>query len=408
MAIKNYEDAERFAGPELKQRIDQTVKEFNAELSNEAEAIKNEFGVEPTMMGEAYDMNADGLSYWTGIGFVRAGEQIEDFGIDVRFDLVDAYDYDGLEPGDPEWGVNVSVDVVGYDGEMLGGLTPYNYSDRVWTNDEQELQERLNFLDPSELVSFLFNQAIPDYLKSSLDVRGAAVRPIKGKTMNPRSKFAKFLARRAAARKTAQERQPGEVSSTLRRRMGDALAEMFDEFGPEIYSETTLALKDVILEKFREGFEALDQTIKEELGRRGLEESRQHIRGWANEIVEDVNHFGLDEVAGALEDYVSTLTAEFQQEEPGEGDELLEVDEGDLDEVEEVSEEEVEPVEEEATEEAPEEEPLDLGDLGMEPEEEAAASYGPTGGRRRRSRPRQHRRVANFRNRDPQTRRRWR
>lgn len=439
MAIQNYEDAERLAGPELKRRADQTVQEFNEELNDpdaqysEAAVIKNEYGVEPTMMGEAYDMNADGLEYWTGVGFVGDdGQQIEEFGIDVRFQLVDAYDYDGFEPGDPEWGVNVSVDVTGYQGEMLGGLTPYNYTEKVWTSDEDELQERLNFLDPSELVAFLFQQAIPDYLNQSLDdVREAEVRTNKGINMSNRNRkpsrirgprlrqgiFAEAARQRAAARKkkAQEERQPGQASSTLRRRMGDALADLFDEFGPEIYAETTLALKDVILGTFEQGFSALDATIKEELGKRGIEESRQHIRQWANEIVEDVNHFGLDEVAGTLEDFVGTLAAEFQQPEGEEGEELLEVGEG---EIEEVAEEEVEevPDEEVDLEEEPAEgeDELGLADLGLElPEEEAAAGFGPEGGRRRRPRRRLQRRTAQRpswrRNRDPQLRRRrWR
>ncbi|KKN23364.1 hypothetical protein LCGC14_0905630 [marine sediment metagenome] len=220
--------------------------------------------------------------------------------------------------------------------------------------------------------------------------------------------------RRTAAKEKKDDRQSGQVSGKLRRRMGDALADLFDEFGPEIYSNTILSLKDVMLEKFREGFEQLDATIQEELGTRGVEESREHIRAWSDEIVEDVNHFGLDEVAGALEDYVGTLAAEFQQE-AAEGDDLLEVPEEDLEEVEEVEEEDVEETDEDELQldlEAPADDDLDLSDLGLElpDEEEAAANYGPLGGRRRRPAARQRRRVAqrdNWRNRvDRQLRRR--
>lgn len=199
--------------------------------------------------------------------------------------------------------------------------------------------------------------------------------------------------RTAARKKKAQEeRQPGQVAPTLRRRMGDALADLFDEFGPEIFSEVVLSLKDVVLEKFREGFEALDASVKEELGRRGVEESRQHIRPWASMIVEDVNHMGLDEVAAALEDEVNTLTAEYQQPED---DELMEVEDDEIEPVEEVEEEEVEPVEEEAEEGVEE---MSMEDLGLEeaPEEteEAAGSFGPTGGRRRHPVPRRTLRKA--------------
>jgi hypothetical protein len=203
-----------------------------------------------------------------------------------------------------------------------------------------------------------------------------------------RKTASRFARRPTIFRRAQEERQPGQTSQTLRRRMGDALADLFDEFGPDIYSATTLALKDVILQRFQQGFEQLDSTIKEELGQRGVEESRQHIRGWTNEIVEDVNHFGLDEVAAALEDYVGTLAAEFQQPEADEGDELLEVDDDEP--VEEVDEQDVEEVEPEAPAEEPAAEApagegeLNLEDLGLElPAEQAAARFGPLGGRRR-------------------------
>ena len=220
MAIQNYEEAERLAGPALKLRIDQTAEEFNRELNGDAEyseaaVIKNEFGVEPTMMGEPYEMNADGLEYWSSIGFVGAdGQQIEEFGIDIRFQLVDAHDHDGMEPGEEGWGVNVAVDVNGYGGEMLGGLTPHNYTDQVWTDDEAELEQRINYLDPDELVAFLFQQAIPDYLKSSLDdvydadEHTAAPRRSKRKTSTMQNQLHRFAGRK---KKAQDDRQPGQV-----------------------------------------------------------------------------------------------------------------------------------------------------------------------------------------------------
>jgi hypothetical protein len=203
---------------------------------------------------------------------------------------------------------------------------------------------------------------------------------------------------------TKEQRQPGQTSPALRRRMGDALADIFDQFGPEIYADAILALKDGILEQFKAGFEAIDQTIKDELGRRGVDESREHIRGWADGIVEDINHAGLDEVGAALEDFVGTLTSEYVQEE--EGEELLEVDELDIEPVEEVEEEEVAPEEEGEEELALEE--TDLEDLGLElpggppgelpGEPEAKASFDPR--RSRRPRPRRFRREARRRCRD--------
>lgn len=187
--------------------------------------------------------------------------------------------------------------------------------------------------------------------------------------------------RRIMARKSKkaegsdESHQPGQVSGTLRRRMGDALADLFDQFGPDIYGEVILSMKEMLLEKFEDGFNGLDEAVKDELGNRGVKESREHIREWSAEIVEDVTHYGLDEVAGALEDHVSSLTAEYIQSD--EGDEVLEVGEQDVDEVDVVEEEEVEPADdEEVTDEDVEEVPeLDLEDVEV-PEIELGAGLG--------------------------------
>lgn len=201
------------------------------------------------------------------------------------------------------------------------------------------------------------------------------------------------LRRNAGQKKKGQnERQPGMVSDKLRRRMGDALADIFNDFGPDIYAETVTGIKDAILSAFKGGFEQLDQQVKEELGRRGVGESREHVRNWANELVEDINHLGLDEAAAALEDFVGTLTAEYVQGD--DEDDLLEVTEDEIEDPEVVEEEEIEPVEPE--DDDGEEDVVDLGDLGLEIDEsaetgeETAGSFGPTGGRRRRWRPRRH------------------
>ena len=222
----------------------------------------------------------------------------------------------------------------------------------------------------------------------------------------PRPRFAEDE-KQDEKKKSKEKRQPGQTSTALRRRMGDALADIFDQFGPEIYADAILALKDGILEKFKEGFETIDQTVKDELGRRGVDESREHIRGWGDEIVEDIIHAGLDEVGGALEDFVGTLTSEYVQEE--EGEELLEVDEFDIEPVEEVEEEEVAPEEGDEEEEELALEETDLADLGLElpggaPGEmpgapEAKASFDPR--RTYRSRPRRFRREGGRSSRRP-------
>lgn len=153
--------------------------------------------------------------------------------------------------------------------------------------------------------------------------------------------------RRAAKKKVKEERQPGYLADAMRRRMGDALADLFDKFGPEIFGSIELQLKDTLTEAFTAGVDDVKNSIKEELGKRGVEESVPYFSEWINGIVEDITHFAMDNAAGGLEDLASSLAAEYTQDE---GDELFEVDDEDVEEVEEIDEEAVEPVEEEEAE----------------------------------------------------------
>jgi len=169
----------------------------------------------------------------------------------------------------------------------------------------------------------------------------------------------------------SKDREPGQLSSTLRRRMGNALADIFDTFGGDIYSDMVLALKESLKDHLQQGVDSIEGEVKEELGRRGVEEAREHFRSWMNEFVEDLIHYGMDEASVTVEELADSLVAEFSQEgaEEGEGDELFDVEE-----IEVVEEEDVEEPAEEG-EAAPTEEgggefeELDLEALELAPAE---------------------------------------
>lgn len=50
-------------------------------------------------------------------------------------------------------GVTFSLSITGYGGEIIGGLHPYNYTDRVWVDatDEEEVEERFKILENAEI-----------------------------------------------------------------------------------------------------------------------------------------------------------------------------------------------------------------------------------------------------------------
>lgn len=148
----------------------------------------------------------------------------------------------------------------------------------------------------------------------------------------------------------AQERTPGTMSAKLERRMGDR-AELFNDIGQKFYSTAVLSLKDTLTSLFEQQLNQLSDQVREEFGRRGLEESAPHFNAWMNELVGDLVQFGMEDVSGAVEDLANSIAAEYVQEseqtDVGEAEEeLFEVSPDEVEEVEEVPEEEVEPAEE--------------------------------------------------------------
>lgn len=197
-------------------------------------------------------------------------------------------------------------------------------------------------------------------------------------------------------RRLAQDHQPGTVSSKLRRQMGDAIADLFDEVGRDFYADALMNVKDVLSSIFEEKLGALSGTVKEELGRRGLEESARHFHGFMNELVSDLVQYGLEDISASVEDIASTMAAQYGSDDEfgAEGDDILEVSPDEVEEVEEVSEEEVEPVEEDLGDEdlGEEAEPAaegeeDLEDLFGTDEEAAAHAVDARRPKRRRPRP---------------------
>ena len=192
-------------------------------------------------------------------------------------------------------------------------------------------------------------------------------------------------------KKIAQDRQPGTVSAKLRRQMGDAIADLFDGIGEKFYADAVLQVKQVLGDLFESSIGGLSTTVKEELGRRGLEESARHFHPFMGELVSDLVQYGMEDITAAVEDIASSMAAEYISEDPEE--EAFEVGPEEVEVVEEVTEEEVEPAEEGAEEGAEEVAPGEVEELeelfGGEEEAEAEASNGD---HRRRFRKRPSRR----------------
>lgn len=108
-----------------------------------------------------------------------------DQGVDVSVELAQSDKYGGEEGG-----ANFSLDVVAYGGEIVGGLTPFNYTEDVWVpiEDPKAVKARWQIFDngvhPDSVID-----VIRDYLKSRKGnpgkpvSRGSAVRKIKNRVL---------------------------------------------------------------------------------------------------------------------------------------------------------------------------------------------------------------------------------
>jgi len=77
-----------------------------------------------------YDMSDDCIR-WNVL--VRPKGADSEDGVDISITIPESEHYDGSEEG-----VNFSSDIVHYEGIILGGLCPYNYTDQCWVDKTDE------------------------------------------------------------------------------------------------------------------------------------------------------------------------------------------------------------------------------------------------------------------------------
>lgn len=75
------------------------------------------------------------------------GAEPDEADIDVTFKICESEQYDGEKNG-----VNFALDIVTYGGRILGGLTPYNYSDECWVDrrDKDEVEARFRIMEEAD------------------------------------------------------------------------------------------------------------------------------------------------------------------------------------------------------------------------------------------------------------------
>lgn len=139
--------------------IEAVAKKYEARTMTILRAIRDE--VRACGMAsddEPFDLIGDDYNW--GIRVWRTlDKSCDENCIDIRLEIAEARDYDGDEDC---FGINFGIDIVEWGGRILGGLSPYNYTDECWVDarDEDAVEERFAILEQADITGIpdLFNE----------------------------------------------------------------------------------------------------------------------------------------------------------------------------------------------------------------------------------------------------------
>lgn len=110
--------------------------------------VCNESGL---IADEPFDMSGDDYKWAMRVWRSQADKDADDDekSVDVSVEIAESREYDG----ENEYGINFGVDIVEWGGRMLGGFTPFNYTDRCWVDsrDTDSVSERWQLLEDADL-----------------------------------------------------------------------------------------------------------------------------------------------------------------------------------------------------------------------------------------------------------------
>lgn len=148
--------------------IDAIHEDFEPRAMNRLHDIKvflhNVFGWEST---NTYDMDDEEYQwhFTTGEHLTLENGDASETGIDVSLTLGEAIVFgDGGVDGEFPYGVSFRLDFVGYGGQIIGGIAPYNYTPECWVDgkDRSAVEERFALVESASLHEL--PNLIEDYL----------------------------------------------------------------------------------------------------------------------------------------------------------------------------------------------------------------------------------------------------
>ena len=96
------------------------------------------------------DYSVSGPDFWNGDDYrwsIYVQHEDEE-AIDITFVIAESEEFDGSTGG-----INFSLDIVREGGEILGGLTPYNYTHECWVSrkDANAVEERFQIMENADM-----------------------------------------------------------------------------------------------------------------------------------------------------------------------------------------------------------------------------------------------------------------
>lgn len=103
-----------------------------------------------TLVHEPSEMFGDDYRWSMVVRRPDAPEASEDDLVDLTVELAEADEYEG---DDARGGINWGLDIVEYGGRILGGLTPFNYTDKCWVpmGHSGAVEERFAILEAADI-----------------------------------------------------------------------------------------------------------------------------------------------------------------------------------------------------------------------------------------------------------------
>lgn len=101
--------------------------------------------------GEPFDMSGDDYQ-WSMMAWRTRSDRaakLHERGIDITVQIAESREYDGEKPT----GINFGLDIVEWGGRMLGGLTPFNYTEDCWVDarDREAVSDRWKILSDADV-----------------------------------------------------------------------------------------------------------------------------------------------------------------------------------------------------------------------------------------------------------------